>query len=184
MKPKRARLESAVVGHTITYKFPGLEDIVFDIDKCSEEVKDAGLINGFKQKLQDSTAIEYKQADGTSREPTLAEKRDRMSTVVQNLYDGNWRSTDNGGQPPASFLRALGEWNKSRFPDIAAARKFVSGAMEKQKVSAAAIEKAMLDWKNDSGETLGSVVTRIRAEGKDEGLENALLASLDAIGEE
>jgi hypothetical protein len=100
-KAKARRIPFSRIGNVQTWgPFTNGKSVSIDADACTAEIRHNAMLHGFKQKCGDSMALEYKQADGTTRAPTEDEKFELISGVANNLHNGLW----NGGREPTGGI--------------------------------------------------------------------------------
>lgn len=81
-------MKKAIVEGKITFTFDGLDPVVFDHEKVSEQMRDMAETHGWMQRLGDNAAISRKQKDGTVIDVTEQMRRDAVLELVNHYESG------------------------------------------------------------------------------------------------
>lgn len=146
-------------GSVLRWTFSDGYKVEFDSDNPTVSASNLWALasmHGFKQKIADSAALSYKQADGTFRKPTDAEKREAMQKTVDALYAGSWNAAreSTGGM----LFRAMQEYKPGKFATVAEFDEWVAGQAD-----AAGCTKAAFRLSLETGKRLGPIIERMKA---------------------
>ena len=104
----------AVETGTVTFDFGEAGSVVFDVNKCSEEMKLQLMLHGASQKVGDTYAGAKQATDGTEIEPEVWAHGEAVA-AVDKIYAGDWNVRRASGGPGITDLaRALAE----AMPDV------------------------------------------------------------------
>lgn len=99
-------IEATIGGTVLTLTFSDGRELVITRDGLSQEIREAALMHGLKQKLVDAAAIS--RDPDTGRSATLDDKFNAVKEVLDRLMSGQWNKTREGGGGSGGLLfRAL-----------------------------------------------------------------------------
>lgn len=109
---KRIPAIEATISHenlSLLLKFSNGSEVFIDAGALSEEMRNAAMMHGLKQKLVDAAAIS--RDTETGRSATIEDKYNAVREVAERLRAGEWnKKAEGGGGGPASLLaRAVAE---------------------------------------------------------------------------
>lgn len=104
-----ARKTTDLEAGTVTFEFgEGVEDVVFDYDKCSDAMKRQLGLHGASQKGGDSYASAKGACEGTEINPTEWSRAQAQGTVDQ-IYNDEWSIRVAGAGAVTDLAQALSE---------------------------------------------------------------------------
>lgn len=108
---KRIPAIEATINHenlSLLLKFSNGSEVFIDAEGLSEEMRNAAMMHGLKQKLVDAAAIS--RDTETGRSATIEDKYNAVFEVAERLRAGEWNKKAEGGGGSVSLLaRAIAE---------------------------------------------------------------------------
>jgi len=100
-------------GSVLTFNVENGGSFTFDMGAVNEEIRDAALEHGFRQKISDAAAMPKDELTGDAKKDA-ATKLDAMRAVADRLVgdDPSWnkRAGDGSGPVAGLIFRAFSEW--------------------------------------------------------------------------
>lgn len=175
----------ARIGTILRWSYPGtdLRPLEYDTAGASESLRETAQFAGFKQRIGDAAAIEYRTPSGAYRAPTMAEKRAKMAAVVAVLESGAWSAERSGGAGiDGVVVTAMVAWRPDRFADEVAAREWIMKQAANRSVRPIDVVNGLLPASHN-GKTLREIVSAIETGRADMSLADSLVADLDNMGD-
>ena len=88
-------IDATIAGRVVTLTFSNGERIVADLDRMTDEIIQACMTHGLKQKLVDAAAISRNPETG--RSATVEDKFNAVREVYDRLLSGQWNKVREGG---------------------------------------------------------------------------------------
>lgn len=149
-------------GSVLTFNVEGAGSFNVDMAAANEEIRDAALEHGFRQKISDAAAMPKDELTGDAKKDA-ATKLDAMRAVAERMFgdDPSWNKRAGDGSGPVAGLiyRAFAQW----VADMATAAKKPVPSDDAIKARYDAMDrKQVLALRNV--EAIAKIIERIKAE--------------------
>lgn len=147
---KLPAISADITASVLTLTFSDGGEIIVNAEALSNDIRNAALMHGLKQKLVDAAAMS--RNPDTGRSATLADKFNAVREVADRLMAGAWNKVREGGAGNAGGLlyRALCELYSDKTPE--AIKAFLDGKTDEEKAALRANGK------------IAPIIARIKAE--------------------
>lgn len=161
-------IETTISGTILGMAFDNGQTLSLSVGQLTEEIRNAALMHGLKQKLVDAAAIS--RNPDTGRSATTEDKYNAVREVYERLLSGQWnkqREGGSGGNSGGLLFRALLCLYSARTPEQI--RAFLAGKTDEEKVALRKLQP------------IAAIIEQLKAESvKTDGIDGAaLLAGLD-----
>jgi len=161
-------IETTISGTVLGMAFDNGQTLSISASQLTEEIRNAALMHGLKQKLVDAAAIS--RNPDTGRSATTEDKYNAVREVYDRLLSGQWNKQREGGAGGSSgglLFRALTRLYPTKTPEQI--REFLEGKSDSEKATLRKLP------------AIASIIEQLKAESaKTDGIDGAaLLAGLD-----
>ena len=98
---RRGVLSVDTSGHEIRIEWADGSVRLIGLDRLSEEIRDAAMRHGLRQKIADAAAMSRNPETG--KPASILDKRARVNSVVDNLINGHWTAPTRAGSGETSL---------------------------------------------------------------------------------
>lgn len=166
-------IETTISGTILGMAFDNGQTLSLSVGQLTEEIRNAALMHGLKQKLVDAAAIS--RNPDTGRSATTEDKYNAVREVYDRLLSGQWNKQREGGSGGASgglLFRALSRLYSAKTPEQI--REFLEGKTDAEKATLRKLP------------AIAAIIEQLKAESaKTDGIDGAaLLAGLENEGNE
>ena len=161
-------IETTISGTVLGMAFDNGQTLSLSANQLTEEIRNAALMHGLKQKLVDAAAIS--RNPDTGRSATTEDKYNAVREVYDRLLSGQWNKQREGGAGGASgglLFRALSRLYVAKTPEQI--RAFLEAKSDAEKATLRKLP------------AVAAIIEQLKAESaKTDGIDGAaLLAGLD-----
>lgn len=103
MAKKNAIVSTSIDALVLTVNVEGFDPIVIDAAKLSEDIRNAAMMHGLKQKIVDAAAL---PKDDAGNAATPGDKHSAMVSVAAQIAEGDWnkRGEGTGDSAPSGII--------------------------------------------------------------------------------